>query len=145
MARITRIIAMVILCITSVITLESWANNQTLDSEKIIVEIDYGSIRLSRTAEAIWVKDMTVLEILQTVATVETHPVNQYVFVISIDGVEGKRGEMAWYYTVDGKSAGELAYSKILNNAGNIKWIYKKDVCSLKVDGNPDFLEKGGN
>ncbi|MCK4249427.1 MAG: DUF4430 domain-containing protein [Candidatus Omnitrophica bacterium] len=143
MGRITMIIAVAVLCVSSVITLESWADNQTLDGKKNVVEIDYGDIRPSRTFEVPWVKDRTVLEVLLIVATVETHPVGQYVFVFSIDGVEGKRGEMAWYYTVDGKSPGKLAYSNVLDDAKHIKWVYKKDVCSCKVDGKPNLLKKG--
>ena len=143
MDRIIRIIAVAVLCISSVIMLESWADNQVLDSKKIVVEIDYGDVRSSRTIEALRAKDRTILEVLQTVATVETHPVGQYVFVISIDGVKGKRGETAWYYTVDGKSAGKLAYSNVLNDAGHIKWVYKKDICSWRVDRKPNLLEGG--
>lgn len=139
MGRIARFIAVVILCISSVTILELCAENEIPyvndDSKNIVVEIDYGNVRPSRTVEVPWVKDRTVLEALQTVATVETHPVGQYVFVISIDGVEGKRGEMAWYYVVDGKSVDELAYSNVLDNSvDHIKWVYKKDTCSGKVD-----------
>lgn len=148
MGKIFKIIAVVVLCILSVITLESWAKDQISsvneDSKRIVVEIDYGNVRPSRTVEVHWVKNRTVLEALQTVATVETDPVGQYVFVTSIDGVEGKRGETAWYYTVDGKSPGELAYSKLLAGTERIKWAYKKDICSWKVDGNPK-PSKGGN
>lgn len=140
MGRIARLIAVVVLCISSAAILESWADSQSSyandDSKNIVVEIDYGNIRPSRTVEVPWVKDRTILEVLQAVATVETHPVGQYVFVISIDGVEGKRGEMAWYYAMDGKLADKLAYSNALdNNVEHIKWIYKEDTCSKKVDG----------
>ncbi|MCK4859670.1 MAG: DUF4430 domain-containing protein [Candidatus Omnitrophica bacterium] len=138
MGRIAKLIIAVVLCILPVTTLESWADDQVPyvndDSKNIVVEIDYGDVRPSRTVEVSLVRDRTVLEVLQTVATVETHPVGQYVFVISIDGVEGKRGEMAWYYTVDGKSVGKLAYSNVLGGAKCIRWTYKKDICSGKVD-----------
>ncbi len=140
MGRVARLIVAVILCISSMTILESWADNQISHvnngSKNIVVEIDYGGVRPSRTVEVPWVKGRTVLEVLQTVARVETHPVGQYVFVVSVDGVEGKRGEMAWYYTVNGKSADKLAYSNVLNNnVDHIRWAYKKDVCSKKVDG----------
>lgn len=91
------------------------------------------------------IKGKTVLEVLQAVAIVETDPVDQYVFVTAIDGVKGKRGEMAWYYTVDDKTLGELAYSKVLNGTERVKWSYKKDVCSRKVDGNPSPAKEGGD
>ncbi len=138
MSRIVRLIVVVALCISAMTILESWADDQTSyvdeNSKSIIVEINYGDLRPSRTVEAPWIKDRTVLEVLQTVATVETHPVGRYVMVTSIDGVEGKRGEMAWYYTVDGESPGKVAYSEVANDAEHIKWVYKKDVCSWKVD-----------
>jgi hypothetical protein len=147
MRRKTEIIAAIIVFILSTVTFVAWAENQGASvnegSKKVVVEIDYDSVRPSRTVEVSFIKGKTVLEILQTVATVETHPVGQYVFVTSIDGIEGKRGKMAWYYTIDGKSPRELAYSKIVDGAQHIKWTYMKDVCSEKVDGklNP---QKGG-
>ena len=138
MGRIVKLIVVAALCILPVTTLELWADNQTShvndDSKNIVVEINYGDVRLSRTVEVSWVKGKSVLEVLQTVATVETHPVGQYVFVVSIDGVKGKRGETAWYYTVDGESADKLAYSNVLDDAKCVKWVYKKDVCSGKVE-----------
>lgn len=140
MSRIDRLIVSVILCISSAAALVSWADEQSLcvgaASKNIVVEIDYGEVRPFRTVEVPRIKSRTALEVLQAVAEVKTHPVGQYVFVISIDGVDGKRGEMAWYYTIDGESADKLAYSNILDdNAGRIRWVYKKDVCSAKVDG----------
>ena len=141
MSRMIRLIAVVALCISSMTILESWADNRISAGKKIVVEIDYGDIRPSRTVEVPWVEDRTVLEVLQTVAIVETHPVGQYVMVTSIDGVEGKRGEMAWYYTVNGKSAEKIAYSKVANDAEHIKWTYKKDVCSWKVDSQNTLKE----
>lgn len=138
MNQIVKLAVLVMLCILSVIVVKSFAIDQILSANEanrnVIVEIDYGNIRPPRTVEASFIKNRTVLEILQAVAKVETHPVGQYVFVVSIDGVEGKRGEMAWYYTVDGKSADKLAYLNVLDNANYIKWTYKKDTCSEKVD-----------
>lgn len=134
MNKIVRLIAVVALCVSSMTILG--ADNQTsamnTTGENIVVEINYGDIRPSQTFETPRVEDRTVLEVLQTVATVETHPVGQYVMVTSIDGVEGKRGEMAWYYTIDNESADKIAYSKTANDAKHIKWEYKKDVCSKK-------------
>lgn len=133
MGKIFRIIAAVIFCASLAFTLEAWAKNQGSDinSKNIAVVIDYGNVQASRTIEVPSLKGRTILELLQTIAEVKTHPVGQNVFVTSIDGVEGKRGEMAWYYTVDDKSPGKLAYSKILDGTERIiKWAYKKDVCS---------------
>ncbi|MEK7308710.1 MAG: DUF4430 domain-containing protein [Nitrospirota bacterium] len=148
MRRKVGIIALVVFCIISVATLSLRAENQSSGSEnakKIVLEIDYGGIQPSRIVEVPLVKGKTVLEVLQTVATVETHPIGQYVFVTSIDGVAGKRGEMAWYYTIDDKSPKELAYSKVLEGKEHVKWTYKKDVCSWRVDGKLNPPEKGGD
>ena len=137
MRRIVGFIAVLILCIFVISPAVSQADRQRLqdsDIKNIVVEIDYGDILPSREIEIPWVKNKTVLEALQTIATVETHPVGQYVMVVSIDGVKGERGKMAWYYTINGKSPDKIAYSKAADNAEHIKWTYKKDVCSEKVD-----------
>lgn len=123
----------------------SGVGKDEVNVKKITVEIDYGSpVRPVRVVEVPLVKGETVLELLEHVAAVETHPAGQYVFVTSIDGVEGKRGETAWYYKIDGQSSKELAYSKTLNEEKNIKWTYQKDHCSWKVDGTPEPKEEGG-
>lgn len=149
MKRIVTIIG-VILCVFLAVILEPRAESQSSgvneSNRKIVVEIDYGNVQPSRMVEIPLTTGKTVLEVLQTVATVETHPVNQYVFVAAIDGVEGKRGEMAWYYTVDGKSPDKLAYSKVLDGTeGVVKWTYKKDVCSWKVDGGSNPTKEDGD
>jgi hypothetical protein len=103
--------------------------------KKINVVIEYGNGQPARTVAAIVAPGQTVLGVLQTVATVETHPVDRYVFVTAIDGVQGKRGEMAWYYTIDGNKADKLAAANVLaDNTEQIKWSYQKDVCSCTVD-----------
>lgn len=131
MKRIAVLTAIVILCVVSVLMLRSYAKQEV---KNIVIEINYGDVRSSRTIEVPSVKGRTALEALQTVATVETHPISGYVVVTSIDGVKGERGDMAWYYTVDGKSADKVAYSKVLDDTSHVKWGYKKDVCSGKVD-----------
>jgi hypothetical protein len=65
---------------------------------------------------------------------VETHQVGEYVFVTSIDGVKGIRGDKAWYYEINGRHADKLAFVRVLNKNESTRWIYKKDVCSPKVD-----------
>jgi hypothetical protein len=123
--------------VLSVMVLPAYGVCKTIANNKksIVVDIDYGRVAVSRTVTASWVKGMTALEILQSVAEVKTKPVGEYVFVVAIDGVEGKRGDMGWYYEVNGNSSDKLAYSKVLNNADHVRWVYKKDVCSGKVDG----------
>lgn len=149
MVKIVRIIAVAAFCILSSVAVAAQAGDQSAyvneGTKKIVVEIDYGNVRPSRIVEIPSVQGKTALQVLQTVATVETHPVGQYVFVTSIDGVAGRRGEMAWYYTIDDKSPGELAYSKVLHGTQRIKWIYKKDVCSWKVDGKLNPPKEGGD
>lgn len=128
-ARLTAVVVAA-LCVLSVVISASYA----ISKDNIVVEIDYGGVRPSRTAEAPLLKGRTALEVLESVAKVKTDTVAGYLFVVSIDGVEGKRGDKAWYYTVDGKKADKLASSHILNDAGRMKWEYKKDTCSEKVD-----------
>lgn len=104
-------------------------------AKKINVVIDYGNGQPSRAVEAAVTPGEIVLGLLQTVATVETHPVDRYVFVTAIDGVQGKRGEMAWYYTIDGNKADKLAAAKVVaDNTERITSTYQKDVCSCTVD-----------
>lgn len=130
---------MAFFCILSIIKLDARTEIQVSsineNNKKIVVEIDYGNNMLPRKVEIPLIKGKTALELLQAVASVKTQRIGNFVFVVSIDGIEGKRGEMAWYYLVDDKSPGELPNSKILNGTERIKWSFKKDVCSGKVDG----------
>ena len=103
-------------------------------NENMKVGIDYGGVHETREAEAQWKEGVTALEVLQSVAQTETHQVNDYVFVTSIDGVKGKRGVMAWYYEINGKRADKLAFERVLHKDDSTMWIYKQDVCSPKVD-----------
>ncbi len=102
--------------------------------ESVNVGIDYGNVRNSRGAETQWQEGVTALEALQSIAQVETHQVKNYIFVTSIDGVKGKRGDMAWYYEINGKRADKLAFRRVLDKNESTRWIFAKDVCSPKVD-----------
>ncbi len=137
--KLIRNTAMAFFCILSIIKLDARTEIQVSsineNNKKIVVEIDYGNNMLPRKVEIPLIKGKTALELLQAVASVKTQRIGNFVFVVSIDGIEGKRGEMAWYYLVDDKSPGELPNSKILNGTERIKWSFKKDVCSGKVDG----------
>jgi len=104
------------------------------EGESVNVGIDYGNARQSRGAETQWREGVTALEVLQSIAQVETHQVGNYVIVTSIDGVKGIRGDMAWYYEINGKHADKLAYERVLHKGDSTKWNYKQDVCSSKVD-----------
>ena len=99
------------------------------------VEINYGEVKEARTIDVPWESGMTVLDALMHAANVSTHPVDNYVFVVAIDSVEGKRGVMAWYYEVNGKHPKELAITHKVKAGDTITWLYTKDVCSATVDG----------
>ncbi len=103
-------------------------------SNFVIVEINYGEQKETETIQVQWAKAMTALEALQHAAIVKTHPVSKYVFVLAINGVEGVRGEMAWYYTVNGEKP-KLAINQKVKVGDTIRWRYVKDVCSETVDG----------
>lgn len=102
--------------------------------KNIAVEIDYGKVRPTRTVETVSSRGESVLDILQSVAKVETEPVAGHIFVVSIDEVEGKRGERAWYYTLDGQKAKKLAHLQSPAGIQRIVWSYQEDVCSPTVD-----------
>lgn len=103
-------------------------------NDKVRVGIDYGGVHETREAKSQWKEGVTALEVLQSVAQIETHQVNDYVFVTSIDGVKGERGVKAWYYEINGKRADKLAYERVLHKGDSTRWTYKQDVCSPKVD-----------
>lgn len=136
MNKVKGFIMMLALCVSSMAILESPAANTN-----ITMEINYGDMQPLRTVEIPWVKGKTILEMLQTIAAVETHPVGQYVMVTAIDSIKGERGKMAWYYTINGKSADKIAYSKIISPADHIQWVYKEDVCSLKKVNQTELTE----
>ena len=101
----------------------------------ITMEINYGEKGSKESFKAQYTHGMTVLQALQSVAKVETYVVNnKYVFVTSINDVKGKRGVTAWYYNINGKSPGKLAFSKRIRGGDIIAWRYVKDVCSRRVN-----------
>lgn len=105
---------------------------------RVTVVIDYGGGKHTDNVEVAWSNDMTALEALARAAEIKTHPVGSFVFVTSINGIEGKRGDMAWYYKINGKSPGKLAINRKISKGDVIQWRYTKDVCSPKVDGSKD-------
>lgn len=135
MKKFTNVLVGCLLTVAMVVAIHSNQVRAAVAEKKVNVVIEYGNGQPSRTVEAAVTPGETVLGLLQTVATVETHPVDQYVFVTAIDGVQGKRGEMAWYYTIDGNKADKLAAAKVVaDNTERITWTYQKDVCSCTVD-----------
>lgn len=100
----------------------------------VTVEVNYGENKYLHKVEVPWVEGMTALEALEHAAKVSTHPVGNYVFVISINGVEAERGVMAWYYRINNQKTNELAIRKKIKSGDVITWLYTKDVCSATVD-----------
>ena len=145
MLKVMKLFTVVMMSFFWMSVVPSWAGEVASEVfSKIIVEIDYGDVRPSRTVEVVLTENQTVLELLQTVAVVETQPADGFVLVTAIDGVVGKRGEMAWYYYIDGKMGDESAYTKVLHHEKHIKWTYKKDMCSWTVDGKPKLTTEEG-
>lgn len=101
---------------------------------QVIVEIDFGGEKPARNYQVEWEEGITVLTALQHCTNIETHPVNEYIFVSDIDGVKNVPYKMAWYYEVNSRKAEMLAYKQVVNIGDTVKWIYKKDVCSGLAD-----------
>jgi len=118
------------ICLFLLMGLTSVAGN---NNDKVTVEINYGEQKPAETIQVECSGEMTALEALQHAANVQTHPVNEFVFVVGINGVEGVRGEMAWYYTVNGEKP-TLAIRQQVKAGDTISWRYVKDVCSCTVD-----------
>jgi hypothetical protein len=111
------------------------AKQKTANSSKpVVVEIDFNNGREAKRVEIVYNKNLTAMEALQKAAEVRTHPVGSYVFVIEIDQVTSERGEMAWYYTINGKKP-KLAIEQPVKPGDIICWQFKEDVCSKTVDG----------
>lgn len=102
--------------------------------KNIVVEIDYGGKHPSRAVETEWYPGITALEALQSIADIETKQLDKFALVTSIDGIEGQRGGMAWYYDVNGERADNFADRYVLREGDHMRWSYTQDVCSPGVD-----------
>lgn len=114
------------LFLTSLLVLSIQAQEQN-----VTVELDFGGTKPNETVQAKWFEGMTALTALQSCATIESYPVKEYIFVTTINGIKTDKGVMAWYYEVNGESTGKLAFRYIVKPGDTIRWIYKKDVCSI--------------
>ena len=103
-------------------------------NDEVTIVIDFGKEKDAQVVKLNWHSEMTALEALLSVASVETHPVGKYIIVTAINGTKGIRGEKAWYYTVNDKPTNKVAFSLKVNKGDTIRWIYKEDVCSKTVD-----------
>lgn len=109
-------------------------NAFSVDNEKVSVLIDFGGKTENIEMTVNFKNDITALEALLHTATVQTHPVNNYVFVDAINKIYNIKGKNAWYFTINGKPAKTLAINCNLAKGDVVKWIYKKDVCSKTID-----------
>jgi hypothetical protein len=122
------------LAITLPIIFSSCMTNSKDSEISVTVQISYGVQKAFRDTVIKVSAGVSALEALQYVSYVETHPKGKYVFVKSVDNVEGVRGVMAWYYEVNHQSTKRLAINQPLQDGDVLTWIYKTDVCSCKVD-----------
>lgn len=97
--------------------------------EKVTVTINYGEEKLSQAFQVNWQEGMTAMLAVQSCANVTTHPVKDYIFVSTINGISTVAGKKAWYYTVNNESTHKLAFRYPVNPGDTVEWIYKKDVC----------------
>jgi len=127
----------VFVCLMLAVLQSAYASDEPAEvivARHIAMEIDYGKGRPTRVAQHIYREGETALDILKAVAEVETHYAGIYNMVVGIDGVRGVRGDMAWYYRVDGKPAKQIAATFVPDGVDTIRWVYKTDVCSGTVD-----------
>ncbi len=99
----------------------------------VFLEIDYGGLLETGKFEIPYKQGLTALEALQAVAIVKTHKIGEFTLVTSIDDIESKKGDTAWYYDINGKHATSVANKCILNKGDHICWKYSKDVCTPKA------------
>jgi hypothetical protein len=102
--------------------------------EKVTVEIDFGGEKPNETYQIDWYEGMTAMTALQSVATIESYPIQSHIFVTTINGIRTNPGEMAWYYTVNNESRRVLSFRNPVKSGDVIRWIYKKDVCTPTAD-----------
>jgi hypothetical protein len=104
------------------------------NKNEIKVIIDFGGETENIEKSVSFENNITALKALLHTATVQTHPINDYVFVDAINGVENIKDKNAWYFTINGKPAKTLAIICNLAKGDVVKWIYKKDVCSKTIE-----------
>lgn len=121
-------LSIVMLCVAPALQAQS-------QKDVVTVVVDYGGLQPERIIEVRWQEGYTAMRALQHAARIETYALGNYVFVTSIDGVKGERGVKGWYYTLNGNAATALAIHAQVQSGDVIRWIFKDDVCSARVDG----------
>lgn len=125
MNKLFGLVAIVVLSLTTLA--------QDKSSVTVVVEFNGANYNINKEISAS--ENLTALNALMMVSEVETHPVNEYVFVNAINDVKNIKGLNAWYFTVNDVPSKVLAISCNLQAGDVVKWIYKTDVCSKTVDG----------
>jgi len=97
--------------------------------KSIRIEIDYGGLHPARMITTDYTAGMSALKLLKQVAEVRTYELGSFVFVKSIDQIESKRGEMGWFYSIDGVTAKKIADSYLLYDAEEMRWSYRVEAC----------------
>ena len=104
------------------------------DNKKVTVLVEFNGANHNIEQEVEYTENMSALDALMYVTTVQTHPVAGYVFVDAINNTFNIKGCNAWYFTVNNIPSQVLAISKTLEPGDTVQWIYKKDVCSKTIE-----------
>ncbi|NBC84089.1 MAG: DUF4430 domain-containing protein [Bacteroidetes bacterium] len=108
-------------------------NKRGENDKKVTVEINYQSLTPNKSINILWQDGLTALEALQKASRVTTYTNKQHVIVIAIDDEHSEKGQTAWYYEVNNKTADVLAIDKLLSAGDTVSWIHRADTCSNKV------------
>jgi len=129
MMKLSSIFVLLALLFFAPVTLFASEPQVSSAKKSIRIEIDYGGLRPPRIITTDYTVGTSALKLLQQVAEVRTYELGSFVFVKSIDRIESKRGEMGWFYSIDGVSAKRLASSYLLNDAEEMRWSYRVEAC----------------
>ena len=101
---------------------------------KVTVKVEFNGANYNLEKEIPFKNGLTAMEALMYVAEIQTHPVNEFVFVDAINKVQNIKGMNAWYFTINDVPSKTLAINCNLADGDMVKWIYKKDVCSKTIE-----------
>jgi len=100
-----------------------------LEADTITVEIDYAGHLPPKTVTAEYHAGQTALEVLKSVARVQTRTAGGYTFVTAVDGVVSEPGTMGWFYTLQGEKAKTMASRTPLRGEARMRWYYGVEAC----------------
>jgi hypothetical protein len=95
----------------------------------ITVTILYGNAIPDKIVQTTYSPEMSALDLLKKVSTVQTSKTGKFLFVRSIDGVKSDVGKFGWFYLIDGESVATTAENYLLKDAKSMLWIYKVEAC----------------